>query len=255
MLDRGLLLSVAAILMVLGVVGRTRRRDEPALAEVALWPAVVGMVVGRLVALSLDDPASLRTMRNLLVVRGGVELWPGVAAGALTALVVLRRHRMPLGSVTGLAVPAAVAAWATYDLACLVRDGCPGPASSFGLRPPGLTTTQFPVGVLVGLVGLAAAAALRRYAARWPPGRVILTGVGVVAGLRAVEAIWLPSLTGGITRQTAQSLAVLAAAGLTAGVLATRRLHQKRRAEDHRHRAELQAVVDRHPASAFERPR
>lgn len=74
MLDRGLLLSVAAVLMVLGVVGRTRRGDEPALAEVALWPAVVGMVVGRLVALSLDDPASLRTMRNLLVVRGGVEL-------------------------------------------------------------------------------------------------------------------------------------------------------------------------------------
>ena len=218
MLDRGLLLSGGAILVVLAFVGRSRRPGEPALSEVAFWPVLVGLAVGRLVALALDDPTSLRTGRNLFLLRGGVELWPGVAAGALTALAHLRRH--PLGPTIGLLVPAAVAAWATYDLACLVRDGCPGPPSSFGLRPPGLTTTQVPIGALVGLVGLSAAVALRAMSARRSVTWVILGGLLTVSALRSIESLWLPSLDDRITRQTAHTLAVLAGAA-TAAVLVT----------------------------------
>ena len=223
MLDRGLLLSITAVLVVLIAFGRTRRTHEPALSDVAFWPAIVGLVAGRLVALALDDPTSLRTARNLFLLRGGVELWPGVAAGTLTALALLRRHRQPLHATIGLLVPSAVAAWATYDLACLVRDGCPGPATSIGLRPPGLTTTQLPVGVLVGLVGLAAAAWLRKISADHATTAIILSGLLTVSALRSIESIWLPSLTEGLTRQTAQSLGVLAGTGVAAAVVVARR--------------------------------
>lgn len=223
MLDRGLLLSGGAVLVVLAFFGRGRRPGEPALSEVALWPALVGLAAGRLVAMALDDPASLRTGRNLFLVRGGVELWPGVAAAALTALAHLRRHRRPVGPTIGLLVPSAVAAWATYDLACLVRDGCPGPPSSFGLRPPGLTTTQVPIGVLVGLVGLGAAVALRAMSARRSATWVILGGLLTVSALRSIESLWLPTLDGRITRQTAQTLAVLAGTVTTAVLVAAGR--------------------------------
>lgn len=224
MLDRGLLLSGGAVLVVLFLLGRTRRSDEPALSEAAFWPVVAGLVAGRLVALALDDPVSLRTGRNLLLLRGGVELWPGVAVGALTAVALLRHHRQAIHPTIVLLVPAGVAAWATYDLACLVRDGCPGPATSFGLRPPGLTTTQLPIGLLVGLIGLTAAVSLRRLSASHSNSFVLLAGLLVVSALRSVESIWLPSLTEGTTRQTAQSLGVLACTLLATVAVARRRV-------------------------------
>jgi len=223
MLDRGLLLSIGAVLVALWLFGRTRRSDEPALSDLAFWPALIGLVVGRLVALGLDDPPGLRSMRNLLLLRGGVELWPGVAAGALAALVVLHRRHRPLADAASLLVPSAVAAWAAYDLACLARDGCPGPASPLGLRPSGLHATQLPVGVVAGLLGLAAAVALRRRPTKHSTSWLVLGALLVVSTLRSIESIWLPSLSARLTRQSATSIAVATGSCIGAALVALRR--------------------------------
>lgn len=245
MVDRGLLASVVVVLIVLTIVARTRRPAEPRLSDVALWPAAIGLLAGRLAALALDDPSGLRTIRNLLLVRGGVELWPGVAAGALLCLALLRRRRHPLGEAAGLLAPAAVAAWAAYALACVVRDGCPGPPSPIGLRPPGLTTTQLPVGVIVGLIGLGAALVLRKSSRRRSATGLVLAALLVVSGLRSLESIWLPSLADGPTRQTIQSLIVFVGTLTATLILAGRRARRTRRA------AQLDSTT--HPAGGHRR--
>jgi len=228
MLDRGLLLSAGAVLVAVWMFGRTRRSDEPALSDLAFWPALIGLVVGRLVALGLDDPAGLRSMRNLLLLRGGVELWPGVAAGTLAALVVLRRRHRSLADAASLLVPSAVAAWAAYDLACLVRDGCPGPASPLGLRPSGLHTTQLPVGVVAGLLGLAAAVTLRRHPTKHSTSWLVLGALLIVSTLRSIESIWLPSFSTRLTRQWATSIAVATGSCIAAAVIALQRRATRR---------------------------
>jgi len=223
LLDGGLLFSAGAVLVVLLILGRTRHPEEPAVADVAFWPAAFGLLVGRLVALGLDDPESLRSMSNLLLLRGGVELWPGVAAGTLTALALPRLQARSLQATARVLVPAAVAAWATYDVACLFRDGCPGPASPVGLRPSGLTSTQLPVSLVAGLLGLGAAVVLRRAAPRCTTAGLIFAGLFVVSSLRSLESIWLPSLGGGLSRQWSQSIAVLAVAGIGLVTLGVKR--------------------------------
>lgn len=218
MRDGGFLLSAGAVLIVLLLFGRTRRPDEPTLSEAAFWPTAVGLLVGRLVALGIDDTDSLRSMSNLLLLRGGVELWPGVLAGTLAALAIVRIRHRSVATTARLLVPSAVAAWATYDLACLIRDGCPGPSSPIGLRPPGLTTTQLPVSLIAGLAGLGAAVLLRKAAPRRGTARLILTGLLVTAALRSIESIWLPSLASGLSRPWSESLVVLAVSSI--GLLA-----------------------------------
>jgi len=245
LLDGGLLFSTGAVLVVLLLLGRSRRPEEPTLADVAFWPAAVGLLVGRLVALGLDDPESLRSMSNLLLLRGGVELWPGVAAGTLTALVLLRLRARSLQATAWLLTPSAVAAWATYDAACLLRDGCPGPASPVGLRPSGLISTQLPVGLVAGLVGLGAAVALRRVASRCTTAGLIFAGLFVVSSLRSLESIWLPSLGGGLSRQWSQSIAVLAVAGI--GLVSLRLKRTLLPARPGRLQAERDATPDDRP--------
>jgi len=230
MLDRGFLLSGAAVLVVLLLFGRTRRHDEPALSDVAFAPALLGLLVGRLVALGLNDAPALRSMRNLLLLRGGVELWPGVAVGTAAALIAGRAGGRPLNATARLLVPSAVAAWATYDLACLIRDGCPGPASPLGLRPAGLSTTQFPVSVLAGLAGLAGAVALLRVRSRLSAPWLTVGALLLVSGLRVAESIWLPSLTGGFTRQRSQSLFVFLGSTTAFAVLGIHHLLASHRA-------------------------
>ncbi len=48
-------------------------------------------------------------------------------------------------------MPYAIIGLAMFQATCVVRDGCPGPRSAFGLIPSGLTARQFPVGIAGGI--------------------------------------------------------------------------------------------------------
>lgn len=230
MIDFGLLLSLAAMLALPWVLSRFWRM--PTLAKGSLFdigtaPLLAGLVVGRVWAMALDNPTGLVRLRDLLVIRSGVEFWPGVAAGVAVAAWRARRdHVPPIRRLADLA-PFALLAYAAYEAMCIVRDGCYGPPSAIGLVPGGLTTRMLPIGLIVALAMTCLAVATYRW---WALERevTVLAAVGGVALARTIASFWLPHLGDSLTRQHVTSLIVLGggAAGLTGVVLATR--HRQR---------------------------
>jgi hypothetical protein len=222
MLDFGLLTSAITIVVVVAVA--TRWAPTPALGARSVGdrlhaPVIIGVLTGRVVAAALDDPTSLRSLRALLVIRGGVEFWPGVAA-AIGVLVWGTRRRRDESAGLTLAELAPFLLWgyATWEATCLLRDGCYGPVSSIGLVPDGLTTRHFPVGLVVALGVTLLGVALHQLWG-WLPWAKVAAAVAGVAAARSVASIWLPRLSDSLTRQHLQSLAVLGGcAVLAAGV-------------------------------------
>lgn len=228
MIDTGLLLSgaLAAVAMWLATRRFLPDRQASGVVEDLLLAALWGVIGGRAVAAFLDDPESLRSLRAFLVIRGGVELWPGAAVAAVVLAVQAgRRRERPLASIAALA-PVALVGYAAYEATCLVREGCYGPVAPVGLRPDGLTTTMIPGGVVMAMAVAAAAGASMRLR---PPAIRLLACLVAVAGARSVLSIWLPRLAEGLTRphRTSIAIAVIASGGL--GALGALALAQRRR--------------------------
>ena len=225
MLDFGLLASAVTIVAVVTIAARwapTPSLGARGVADRLDWPVIAGVLVGRLVAAALDDPSSLRSVRALLVIRGGVEFWPGVAAAlGVLAWEMRRRREEPAGLTLAELAPFMLWGYATWEATCLLRDGCYGPASRIGLVPDGLGTRQFPVGLVVA-VAIAALGVAVRQLWGWPPGAKLVAAVTGVAAARSVASIWLPRLSDDLTRQHVQSLAVLAACVLVLAGAAAR---------------------------------
>jgi len=225
MLDTGLLLSGVVVVAAMWLV--VRWIDLPWPPSEALdrlvAPAMVGVLIGRASALVLDDPTSLRSLRAFLVVRGGVELWPGAAAAAAVLAASLRRSAEPVLTSMALLVPVALVGYGAFEATCLLREGCYGPESAIGLRPDGLTTPMVPLGVVVGVALVAVASVLAARADR-PPVETLAIALLAVAGLRSIAAIWLPRLGDALTRPHRESIAVAVIA--VAVVLGSRVQHR-----------------------------
>lgn len=209
MLDTGLLLSGVVVVAAMWLAARWLRLpwEVSEALDRFVAPAMVGVLVGRASALVLDDPTSLRSVRAFLVVRGGVELWPGAAAAAVVLASSLRRRAEPVLATMALLVPVALVGYGAFEATCLVREGCYGPESAIGLRPDGLTSPMVPLGVVVGLALVAVAAALAARAYR-PPVETLAIALVAVAGLRSIAAIWLPRIGEALTRPHRESIAV-----------------------------------------------
>lgn len=230
MIDRGLLASLAVVAIAVAVAGRIappRAVHANQLWDVAFAPLAAGVVAARLVAVSLDDPRALGTLRDLLIIRGGMHLWAGVAAAALAAAWSRRRDGRPAG-LRFLADLAPYGLWAhaAYEGTCVLRDGCFGPPAPIGLRPLGLPETQFPVGLAVA-VAVAGVGVVVRRLGRQQPVPALLLAVGGLATVRYVAAFWLPRVSTGPSRQQLESLVVallvLVAAGAAWGMSRPRR--------------------------------
>jgi prolipoprotein diacylglyceryltransferase len=190
-----------------------RTSDRRSMADAALGPAIIGLLAGRVTAILLDDPHSLTRPADILLLRGGVELWPGIAVGFAAAIVMAQRAGQSVGARLADAAPAALVAYAAYEAGCLLRSGCFGPSSRVGLAPQGLSTTVIPIGLFVAIAAVGVATMVRR--CFW---RDSITAIGfAVVGLaliRAVAAIWLPKIGAGLTRQHLESIFVLGGASL-----------------------------------------
>lgn len=216
MIDRGLLLTIAVMTAAVPVLTRlapprTMKRGE--LLDATLPAMFAGLAAGRVTALTLDDPTALSRLRDILLIRGGMEFWPGVAAGV--ALLALGARRAPLAPYARLADLAPFAMWeyALYEGLCLVRDGCFGPRSVIGIRPGGLGSPQLPIGVFVAVAAVGAGVLVRRIGLRRPR-RAVIAAVGAVALVRSVASFWLPRIGSALTRQHVESLVVTVAAAV-----------------------------------------
>lgn len=170
----------------------------------------VGLIAGRLATVAIDDPSSLTSVSDLLVIRSGVEFWPGVAAGLVWLGWAEHRCGRRVAQLLAIIAPAALLGWSAHEASCLFRDGCPGPVSPFGLRPAGLLQRQFPVGLVVAIVAALASYVIHR-ARRAGLGDIdaALLALGVVALIRSLASFWLPKVGAGLTRQHKTSITVL----------------------------------------------
>lgn len=225
MIDRGLLATIALVLTLVALLDRLLRRHstdrEPVLA-LATTPVMLGIAVGRLAAVLQDDPGTLRRPFDLLLVRGGMEFWPGLAA-AITAVWVTARRRQtrPQEQLAELA-PFALWAYGAYEAACLLRDGCFGPPFQAGLRPASIGEPQFPVGVIVGLAASVLGFVVWRWSGLLRSRGVIAVSVAGLAAIRAAAGFVLPKVSAGPTRVHLESISVLALSLLIGAVLLAR---------------------------------
>ena len=215
MIDSGLLISIAACVLAVLAVDRLHpagmRRSS--WFDLAFLPGLSGLVAGRLVTIAIEDPAGFVRLRGLLILRGGAELWPGVAVGLTVLAVRAYRGGPSFWPTAQRLAPLGAAAWGAYEAACPARGACPGPRSPFGLTPTGMLHRQLPVGLLVGIVGVGCAAGLAARARRSTAMTTVIGSVVIVSGLRSLASFWLPHLGTGITRQHAASLVVLVGSG------------------------------------------
>ncbi len=231
MIDYGLLMSIILALAAPSIVMRLRQPNTYELSvsafDVMVVPGFVGVVVGRLATLGIDDPRAIGKLSDMLVIRSGVEFWPAVAAAAgVVAWTGYRDHVSPAARVTAI-VPYALVGYGAYEAACIFRDGCFGPVSPFGLKPDGASITMLPIGLLMGLGAVGAAVFVVREGRKaWPPGAIIAASVTLVGIIRSLGSIWLPKVGGELTRQHRTSIAITVLAGLaTAAELMRSRRH------------------------------
>ncbi len=76
--------------------------------------------------------------------------------------------------------PLAMIGYAGYEAACIFRDGCFGPDSPIGLRPPGLTTTMLPIGIVAAIVTGVVAIVLHRQQSTRSPAVLVLIGLATL---------------------------------------------------------------------------
>lgn len=195
--------------------------------DVVFGPAALGLLVGRVAALLIDDRRALLRLSDVLVIRSGVEFWP--ALGAAVAWSVWRAHRDGVRPAVRLAelAPLGMVGYATYEAGCVWRDGCFGPKSPLGLRPDGITSRMLPIGILVAASVVVLALVLRFVASRISSLELLLGAVGAVAGVRAVASFWLPHLGDGITRQHRSSIAIAFVATVALAMLELARLWRR----------------------------
>lgn len=232
MLDLGLLFSGVVMLLVVSAASRWAPSAFLGRSEVLdrlYVPAVLGILGGRVAAAALDDPGSLRSVRALLVIRGGVEFWPGVAVTTGALAFGLRRRRVEVAGGLAELAPYLLWGYASYEITCLVRDGCYGPASPIGLVPEGLTARQFPIGLVVGATLAVLATVLRQLWSISAPAKLLLA-VGGLAAVRSVASFWLPRLGDGLSRPHLESAGVLTATVVVAAAIRGRQVWRHRRA-------------------------
>ena len=234
MIDAGLLASMAILIAIPALLIQPWPPEAAGASVLDLTGGALlgGLIVGRLSAVALDDPGSITNLSDLVIIRSGVEFWPGVLAACIWIALSARRDNGGATPRLAAVAPAGLLAWACYEATCLIRGGCPGPISSIGLRPDGLTHRVFPVGLVVAAVAGSCAVILSRLHRRGMPSLYVpIIAILVIASIRSVASIWLPRIGRGITRQHRESIVVVAisAVALTTVIIRSRRAAVRQR--------------------------
>ena len=223
MIDVGLLASILAAAAAPWLLARflPASRGRPAVdGDALMMAALAGLIAGRLAFVALEDPASFSRFGDLLIIRSGVEFWPGLAAGVMALCMHARRGNVSLWGTLAVAAPLFLVGYGAYEASCTFREGCFGPPSPIGLAPVGFARAVFPVGWVVAAVSMGAGVAIRR--SDTPDVRVVLSALLTVAASRAVAGFFLPRVGSDLTRPHLESLSLVAfalAAQLGVGAL------------------------------------
>lgn len=223
MMDFGLLMSALVVVAAVVLVERLwpLQTVEPgqSFLDVIAWPTAIGLLAGRTATLLIDNPDSLRRIRDVLIIRSGVEFWPGVFAAALVAAFAARRVDVDGWDRLADLAPLVLVGYGAYEASCIFREGCYGPVASIGLQPRGIAETMVPVGIFMGCAAIVSAGAVRRRRNHWNSRATTALAVAVLALIRAMGSIWLPHIGSAPTRQHVTSVVVAVLAGFVLALL------------------------------------
>lgn len=212
MIDVGLLASIIVAALAPRLVARVipTPRGEAVSGDLLMYAALAGLVAGRLAFVGFDDPGSFARLRDLMIIRSGVEFWPGVAVGAGLYALWSRRSGGSVADALSLGAPLFLVGYGAYEASCVLREGCFGPPSAVGLTPPGFAGPVFPVPWAVAAVAVLSAVVLRRH--RHEGWQVVLVAFLVLASTRAGAGFFLPRVGEALSRPHLESLAATGAA-------------------------------------------
>ena len=165
--------------------------------EIAITAAVVGLAVGRVVAMVRGGVNPLAHPGDLILVRAGVDTAAASIAALITAGWLTRSDRFE--QLDGL-TPAALLGIAGWHAGCLFRDACLGTPSSlpWAWSQPGSSITRHPVELYAALLLAIGAWALFRLRLRYPaPGMVFGLGLALAGLARLATEPLRPSLFAG----------------------------------------------------------
>jgi len=144
----GVLVAIAAAIGIY-VFDRERRRSGlPEGALDAAMAGVVGGLTGAKLVWALEHAGREGPFLELLLSRGGLSWFGGLAGGLIAGIVMLRRHRLSVVAVVAAATPALALGHAIGRIGCfLVGDdyGVPSTLPWAVAFPEGLPPTTVPV--------------------------------------------------------------------------------------------------------------
>lgn len=148
--------------------------------------AVVGLFVGRLVAMIRDGTNPLTNPGDILIVRSGVDTIAAALSGLATFVVLSRSDPWWLADS---AAPAAIAGLSGWQAGCTVRGACLGTPSDlpWAIAQSGSEITRHPVEIYAALLLAAAVVAL----ILWKRSRPTAGVVAATAIAAASAARWL----------------------------------------------------------------
>jgi phosphatidylglycerol:prolipoprotein diacylglycerol transferase len=125
----GLLLAAAYLLGLQFALVRARRRglDANRIMDLGIWIIVSALVGAKLLLLIVDFDSFTSNPRELLnLARSGGVFYGGLIAAVAVALWYLRRHRMPVWTVTDIFAPGIALGHVIGRLGCLFAGCCFG---------------------------------------------------------------------------------------------------------------------------------
>jgi phosphatidylglycerol:prolipoprotein diacylglycerol transferase len=196
----------AALLAALGLyavlwyeAGRTNAADcTRELWDMALGSAVIGVLVGRLVAMIRGGTNPLTHPGDILIVRGGVDT-VGAAIAASAAFVFMARR--DLWTRLDALAPAVLGGLAAWHGACLTRGACLGTPSDlpWAYAEHGGGVTRHPTELYAALLLVVGVILVIWWKRRHPPAGIVTgTAVAVAAGVRLATEPMRPVLGAGL---------------------------------------------------------
>jgi prolipoprotein diacylglyceryltransferase len=165
--------------------------------EMAITAGVIGLAIGRLVAMIRGGVNPLAHPGDLLLVRAGVDTVGATLAALITTAWLARADLRE--QLDGLA-PAALAGIAGWHAGCLFRDACLGTPSSlpWAWAQPGSDITRHPVELYTTALLVLSGWLLFRLRLRYPaPGLVAGLALAAAGAARLVTEPLRPSLFAG----------------------------------------------------------
>jgi len=110
---------------------RTRGLDGQRVMDLGIWIIVSALVGAKLLLLIVDFRQFTSSPRDLLgLARSGGVFYGGLIAAVVTALIYLRRHRLPLWTTTDVFAPGIALGHIVGRLGCLLAGCCFGRPTS-----------------------------------------------------------------------------------------------------------------------------